>query len=80
MFTSDIGIDDEVDGQGSVIFQVLGDGKTLYTSGTLTGSSPIANVNVSVAGVQQLQLVVKTATPGDIDFDHSDWAGAVLSS
>jgi hypothetical protein len=47
-FNSDIGIDDEVAGLGSVIFQVLGDGKTLYTSGTLSGKSAVANVNVAL--------------------------------
>ena len=79
-FVSDIGIDDEVNGQGSVVFQVVGDGKVLYTSPTLTGSSAVVTVNVNVTGVQQLQLICNTATPGNIDFDHGDWAGAKLLS
>ena len=76
-FKSDVGVDDEVSGQGSVIFQVIGDGKTLYTSGALTGSSAVAHVNVSVAGVQQLTLLATNGVAG-IDYDHADWAGAVL--
>jgi hypothetical protein len=80
-FQSDIGIDDEVNGQGSVYFQILGDnGAILYTSPTLTGSSAVVHVSVSVAGVQQLTLIANTATPGNIDYDHADWAGAQLLS
>ena len=79
-FISDIGIDDEVNGQGSVIFQVIGDGKVLFNSGAVTGTSPVMGINLNVAGVQQLQLVVTTATPGNIDYDHADWAGTRLLS
>jgi hypothetical protein len=77
-FSSDIGIDDDSAGQGSVDFQIIGDGKVLYDSGTVIGSSPVQHVTVSVAGVQQLSLVVTTTTAGDIDYDHADWAGAEL--
>ena len=77
-FISDIGIDDEVGGHGSVRFQVIGDGKVLFDSGALTGASPVVTINISVAGVQQLQLVAVAATPGNIDYAHADWAGAQL--
>ena len=80
LFTSDIGIDDEVSGHGSVDFQVLGDGKVLYDSGTVTGASAIKHISVNVTGVQQLTLVVNSTTPGSIDYDHSDWANAQLLS
>ena len=79
-FLSDIGIDDEEIGigSGSVIFQVIGDGKVLYTSGTLTSASPTVSINVNITGVQTLQLVATNAIAGDIDYDHADWAGARL--
>ncbi len=77
-FISDVGIDDEVNGNGSVIFRVIGDGKVLYQSAILTGTSPINSINRSVAGVQQLTLEVVSSIPGTIDYDHSDWAGARL--
>ncbi len=80
-FSSDIGIDDEVNGQGSVTFQVIGDGKVLYTSGTITGASPIVHIsNLNVTGVTTLQLVVTTTITGNIDFDHADWANALLTT
>jgi len=81
-FQSDIGIDDEEipKGIGSVDFQVIGDGKVLFDSGVLTSASPTVHVAVSVAGVQTLTLVVNNGVPGSIDYDHADWAGALLLS
>jgi chitodextrinase len=75
-FVSDIGIDDETSGTGSVEFQVWGDGTKLYDSGIMTAASGVQNVNVNVAGVITLQLIV---LPGNgMDGDHADWAGASL--
>jgi nitrous oxidase accessory protein NosD len=76
-FVSDIGIDDETAGNGAVTFQVLGDGVVLYDSGVLTGTAPVASINVNVTGVQQLTLQV-TGANGTIDYGHADWAGAKL--
>jgi hypothetical protein len=76
-FVSDVGIDDEVcTGCGSVVFQVWADGTKLYDSGAMTQASPTQNINVSVAGTTQLQLVVNVGATGDND--HADWAGAYL--
>ena len=77
-FTADVGVDDETGGQGSVVFQVIGDGVTLYDSGVLTGTSPAAHPAVNVAGVTTLTLVATNGIAGSIDFDHADWAGARL--
>jgi uncharacterized delta-60 repeat protein len=80
-FTSDIGIDDEVDvngSVGSVVFQVYADGNKIYDSGLMTGSSTTKSLSLNVAGVQQLKLVVTDGGNG-IDFDHCDWANAQLS-
>lgn len=79
-FTSDVGVDDEENGKGvgSVIFQVIGDGVMLYTSGVRNNGTAPAHVGVSVAGVQQLQLVATNGVAGSIDYDHADWAGATL--
>jgi hypothetical protein len=80
-FLTDIGVDDEVNGStGSVIFQVLGDGKVLYDSGVLTNNSPIVSLNINLTGVQTLTLVATNGVAGSIDFDHADWAGARLIS
>ncbi len=76
-FISDIGIDDEVGGAGSVIFQVWGDGTKLYDSGAMSGSYPTQHINVSVAGVNTLQLIVLVGNT--LENDHADWAGAELT-
>jgi len=78
-FLSDVGIDDEelTRGTGTVDFQVIGDGKMLFDSGVVSNSSPTVHINVSVAGVQQLTLLVGDGGDG-IDYDHADWAGARL--
>ncbi len=79
-FASAVGIDAEEDGKGigSVDFQVVGDGKVLFDSGVLNNDQ-VKQVNVSVAGVQTLQLVATNGVAGSIDYDHADWAGATLS-
>jgi fibronectin type 3 domain-containing protein len=79
-FLSDVGLDDETFGQGFVSFKVLGDGKTLFDSGVLTGTSPVVHVNISVAGVQQLQLLAINGIATNWNWDHADWAGARLTS
>ena len=74
-FISDVGIDNEVGENGSVSFQVYGDSVLLYDSGVMFGNSATQTINVSVAGRNELKLVVNNG--GDnINYDHADWAGA----
>ncbi|WP_190694442.1 NPCBM/NEW2 domain-containing protein [Nostoc sp. FACHB-152] len=78
-FTADIGVDDEVGANGSVIFQVWADGVQLFNSGLMTGSSTTQSINVDVTGRQTLRLVVTDGGNG-ADFDHANWADAQLTS
>lgn len=74
-FAASIGVDDEVNNNGSVIFQVWGDGNLLFQSAVMTGSSATQSVNVNIAGRTDLRLTVA----GGIDTmnsDHADWANA----
>jgi len=73
-FQSDIGIDAETSG-GSAAFQVIGDGKTLYTSSVLKGGGSPVSVDVSVQGVDSLFLVATDGGDGKTN-DHADWADA----
>jgi alpha-galactosidase len=75
-FTAVGGVDAETAGRGSVVFSVVADGVTLYTSPTVTSSAAVA-VNVSVAGRSTLHLVVSDGGDG-INYDHADWADARL--
>ena len=45
-FTADVGVDDEVGVNGSIVFNVFADGQQLFTSGVMTGSSATQNVDV----------------------------------
>jgi hypothetical protein len=72
---SDIGIDDEVGVNGSVVFQVYLDGVKAYDSGKMTGSTTTKTVNVDLTGKNQLRLVV-TNGGDNINYDHADWASA----
>ena len=76
-FSAQIGIDDEVGNQGSVVFQVWSDGEKLFDSGTLTGTSAPLPVEVSLEGRQDLRLFV--GSNDDMSHDHADWAEARLT-
>ncbi|SHJ37036.1 NPCBM/NEW2 domain-containing protein [Clostridium cavendishii DSM 21758] len=76
-FETDIGVDSEVGNNGSVIFQVFGDGIKLYDSGVMTGATTAKTVRLNVTGIKQLKLVVTDGGDG-INNDHADWANARL--
>lgn len=76
-FTAQVGVDDEVRESGSVVFEVVGDGEVLATTGVLTNADAAFAVDVDVTGVQRLTLRVTDGGDG-INFDHGDWADAQL--
>ncbi len=69
-----LGVDDEVKSAGSVVFEVLGDGESLYRSDVLTGDDEAVDVEVDISGVDELRLVVSEEQ--DNGSDHADWADA----
>lgn len=76
-FTATVGIDGETTSSAaSVVFAVVADGATLYTSPTMRAGGT-ATVNVDVTGRSTLRLVVGDAGDG-INSDHADWASARL--
>jgi len=76
-FTATVGVDDEVGQRGSVVFKVVGDGKTLWESGVLRGGDAAKEVSVDLHGVNKLTLLVGDAND-DITYDHADWADAKI--
>jgi hypothetical protein len=73
-FRADIGL--PASERGSVVFQVLGDGKELYKSTKVTGRSPgPIEVAVPVMNIQRLTLKVEDG--GDLDLgDIANWGAA----
>ena len=76
-FKAVIGVDDEVDGKGSVTFEVWVGGVKAYSSGVLTGSDQPVHLTVPLLGQRDLVLVVDAGE--DIASDHADWAMARLT-
>ncbi len=77
-FTATVGIDDETNGQGSVEFQVVGDGKRLWSSGLMHGKDAAKAVDLPLTGLARLLLVVNDGGDG-ITWDHADWAEARIA-
>ncbi|GHE57117.1 hypothetical protein GCM10014715_07740 [Streptomyces spiralis] len=73
--TATVGIDDEINGYGGVSFSVVADGRTLWSSPTVSGKSDPVPVNVPLTGARHVHLVV-TDTDGTKSGDHGDWADA----
>lgn len=72
---ADVGVDDGAGDEGSVVFQVWLDGAKAFDSGVMRGSDRRKPVNVSVAGKNELRLVVTDSGDGNAS-DFADWAGA----
>ncbi|MEK6644055.1 MAG: NPCBM/NEW2 domain-containing protein [Planctomycetota bacterium] len=76
-FTAVVGIDDTASPHGSVILRVLADGRELFKSPPLHGSTETHAITVDMSGVKSLTL--ETLDAGDLDIsDHADWADAML--
>ncbi|MEJ8639235.1 glycoside hydrolase family 97 catalytic domain-containing protein [Streptomyces sp. MS2.AVA.5] len=78
-FTAQVGIDDEVSGEGTVVFQVIGDGRVLATTNVLSRADAAHPIDVDVTGVRRLTLRATDGGDG-INFDHADWGDAQLRS
>lgn len=78
-FEAWVGVDAEMDsfGKSSVVFQILVDGKEVFNSGVVRNATPARQLNLSVAGVDELRLVVSDGSD-NINGDHADWADATL--
>jgi alpha-galactosidase len=77
-FASVVGVDDESDERGSVVFVVWVDGKEVKRSKVMRGGDLPEVMSVDLEGAKELVLMVEDAGDG-IDNDHADWAGAMLT-
>jgi hypothetical protein len=71
--TSDVGVDDEKSGAGSVEFQIWADGRLLADSGVVTWQDAAKTLTANLGNTDFVQLVVLDG--GDTNSDHADWAG-----
>jgi alpha-galactosidase len=77
-FTSDLGIDDSVQGKGSVIYQIFADGQKVYDSGVVTNTTPTVHADVDISGAQILQLHVAEGN-GTNQFGNADFGSPQLT-
>ncbi len=75
IFTAKVRIDGEVGSNGSVRFQVYGDGRLLGYTDVKTGSQAATTMTVSTGGYLALDLRATDARES-INYDHPDWAAA----
>lgn len=74
-FEASVGLDDAANGPGSIIFQVIADGKKLFDSGVMRTNTPAKAVSVDLRGAQRLLLNVTDGGDG-VGYDHANWAEA----
>ena len=77
LFMAQAGVDDAANGQGSVIFRVLVDGKEAARTPIMHGGDQPYNFTVYLKGAKRMVLVADDAGDG-IGFDHADWADAAI--
>lgn len=76
-FQSEVAVDDQTAGGGSVRFRVFVDGHERYTSPTIRGADAPLPISVDVSGAKRLDLVVDFADRAD-QLDRADWLNARL--
>ncbi len=74
-FRAWVGVDDAAGGPGSVVFRVVGDGRTLWESGLMKTNQPAREIDLDLRGIQSLLLQVDDGGDG-ISYDHANWAEA----
>jgi len=77
-FSSNVGVDDEANKAGSVVFVVIADGKEIAKTPVLKKGDAAQLISVDVTGVKQLTLQVGDGGDGNNN-DHADWADAQLT-
>ncbi|WP_432142743.1 NPCBM/NEW2 domain-containing protein [Streptomyces sp. bgisy084] len=76
--TVDVGVDDEVGANGSVVFQIYRDSTLVADSGLMTVDQPAKRLTADLSGGSQLRLVVTNGGNGN-NSDHADWGGPQLT-
>jgi hypothetical protein len=66
-----VGIDSETEGRGDCVFEVLGDGRSMWTQ-RVKGNDPPRPLRVDISGVRRVTLAVHAGADLDLA-DHADW-------
>ncbi len=74
-FEAWIGVDDETDKRGSVVFEAWADQKCVYRSSVMRCGEPAKRMTADVRGAQKVLLALRMAGDG-MGWDHGDWCDA----
>jgi alpha-galactosidase len=77
-FSADVGLDDEVGNNGSVVYQVWADGTKVADSGTVKGTDAPLPLSADLGAAKFVRLVITDAGNGNT-YDHADWGAAQLN-
>jgi alpha-galactosidase len=77
-FNAMVGVDDESGHNGSVVFTLIVDGKSVAETPVMKGGDAPKPIGSGLAGAKRLILQVGDAGDG-ISSDHADWAGAMIT-
>ena len=67
-----VGLDDETNGRGSVVFKITADGKEIWNSELMKPGDAAKEFALDVRGIKSLVLLVLDGGDG-YDWDHADW-------
>jgi hypothetical protein len=73
-FLAVIGLDASSKGKGACVFQVMGDGRSLFQL-AITGKETPREISLDIEGIEELTLIVEAGEDLDLS-DHADWADA----
>ena len=76
-FQSFVGVDDNADTTGSVLFQVFLDGEKKFDSGLVKQGETAKEIRLDVSGVKELKLVCTDGGDG-VQGDWANWADAAV--
>lgn len=76
-FTAIVGVDDETQHKGSVVFEVRKDGRRAVRTRILRGGDAPQKLDVDLRGAETMDLIVTDGGDG-VTYDHADWADAVI--
>lgn len=77
-FDTQVGVDDETQGKGSIRVRVYVDDKMVADSGTMRGNDKPKALHADLKGAHVLRIQVSDARDG-IDYDHVDFGDAKLT-
>ncbi len=77
-FSAECGVDDETCANGSVRFEVYGDGRLLAQTPVVHRGQPAVSLSANLKGIRVAEFVVSDGGNG-IDCDHANWLNPVIT-